>query len=458
MNNTAKPNNYKSELTNFFYPKSIAIIGTSDRLESVGRTISENLSSYSGAVYFINPRLSGCKLFRRDIYKSILNLPESVDLCFIAVPTKIILSVMQEVAKTKCKNIVMITSGFNEIGKDKLTSDLKLILEKNNINLVGPNCLGLLNLENNLNGTFNSKEKLSLPQKGNVSIISQSGALGIAILDLASYEGLRLNKFVSYGNALLLDECDLLSYLGNDKDTQVILIYIEGIKDGRRFIDVLTKVSQNKKVIILKGGISKRGSDAAKSHTAAIAGDNIIFSTAIKQAGAYEVSSINEMFNLAKIFSNYKNKINNIQIITNGGGLGVLTSDQLDINKINLAELSSESITKIKKIVPEYAIVKNPIDLTGDATTERFIEVTKICLADKKVDSIVLLLLFQLPSLTKNIVEELEKLKRSTSKPIFIVSIGGVQTKEFTTSLEKNGVVCFSDPKYFAESIMKLTS
>jgi len=458
MNSIQKPINYKLDLNNVFYPKSIAIIGTSDRLGSVGRTISENLSGYSGNVYFINPRLSGCKLFRRDIYKSIINLPEAVDLCFVAVPTKIVLSVVEDIAKTKCKNIVMVTSGFNEIGKDKLSQDLKLILEKNNIHLIGPNCLGVLNLENNLNGTFHSKDKLSSLLKGNVSIISQSGALGIAILDLASYHGLRLNKFVSYGNALVLDECDLLNYLHTDKETDVILVYLEGIKNGRRFIDTLKKVSLVKKIILLKGGISKFGAQAVKSHTAAIAGDNLVFSSAIKQAGAYQVNSISEMFNLAKVFSNYKTKVNNIQIITNGGGLGVLTSDQLDINKINLAELSNESISKIRKIVPEYAIVKNPIDLTGDATTERFIETLKICLSDKKVDSIVLLLLFQLPSLTKDIVEKLEELKKKTIKPIFVVSIGGTQTKEFTNSLENSGIVCFSDPKYFAESFKRLTS
>jgi len=457
MNSTIKPNNYKSDISNIFYPKSIAIIGTSDRLGSIGRTISENLSSYQGSIYFINPRLSGCKLFRKDIYKSILSLPESVDLCFIAVATKIIISVVEEVAKTKCKNIVMVTSGFSEIGKDKLTSDLKLILEQNNINLIGPNCLGVLNLENNLNGTFHSKDKLTSLISGNVSIISQSGALGIAILDLASYHGLRLNKFVSYGNALILDECDLLNYLGTDKKTDVILVYLEGLKNGRKFIDTLTKVSLTKKVIILKGGISKFGANAAKSHTASIAGDNIVFSSVIKQAGAYQVNSISEMFNLAKVFSNYKTKVNNIQIITNGGGLGVLTSDQLDINNINLADMSSESINKIKRIVPEYAIVKNPIDLTGDATTERFIETIKICLCDKKIESIVLLLLFQLPSLTKDIVEKLEELKRTTIKPIFVVSIGGTQTKEFTNSLENSGIVCFSDPKYFADSFKKLT-
>ena len=240
------------QLTKVFYPKSIALIGASDKLDSVGRTLSENLSTYSGNIYLINPRLSGCKLFRRDIYKSILSLPEVVDLCIIAVPTKVVIQVVLDVVKSKCKNIIMVTSGFNEVGKDKLTKELIDIIEKNNINLIGPNCLGLLNLDNNLNATFNSKNKLILPLKGNVSIISQSGALGIALLDLAGYEGLKVNKFISYGNALNIDESDLLEFLETDKETDVILAYIEGIKNGKKFMQTLSRVASKKKVIILE--------------------------------------------------------------------------------------------------------------------------------------------------------------------------------------------------------------
>ncbi|MEI8364742.1 MAG: CoA-binding protein [archaeon] len=445
------------QLTKVFYPKSIALIGASDKLDSVGRTLSENLSTYSGNIYLINPRLSGCKLFRRDIYKSILALPEVVDLCIIAVPTKVVIQVVLDVVKSKCKNIIMVTSGFNEVGKDKLTKELIDIIEKNNINLIGPNCLGLLNLDNNLNATFNSKNKLILPLKGNVSIISQSGALGIALLDLAGYEGLKVNKFISYGNALNIDESDLLEFLETDKETDVILAYIEGIKNGKKFMQTLSRVASKKKVIILKGGISNIGNQAAMSHTAAIAGTKEVFDTVISGSGAYQVRSITEMFNLAKILSTNKNKIiKNVQVITNGGGLGVLVSDQLDLNKIPLAIISKESTFKLKKMVPEYAVIRNPIDLTGDATTDRFIETIKVCLNDKAVDSIVLLFLFQLPSLTVDIIKKLEIVKATTSKPIFVVSVGGNLTKEFLVELEKIGIICFRDPKDFSENLKYL--
>ncbi len=445
------------QLNKIFNPKSIALIGASDKPESVGRTLSENLSTYTGNVYLINPRLSGCKLFRRDIYKSILALPEVVDLCIIAVPTKVIISVVHDVVKSKCKNIIMVTSGFNEVGKDKLTKELIDIIEKNNINLIGPNCLGLLNQDNDLNATFNSKHKLVLPAKGNVSIISQSGALGIALLDLAGYEDLKINKFVSYGNALNIDESDLLDFLETDKETDVILAYIEGIKNGKKFIQSLNRVSSKKKVIILKGGISDIGNQAAMSHTAAIAGTKEVFDTVVSESGAYMVRSITEMFNLAKILAANKNKtIKNVQVITNGGGLGVLVSDQLDLNHIPLAVISKESTFKLKKMVPEYAVIRNPIDLTGDATTDRFIETIKVCLNDKGVDSIVLLFLFQLPSLTIDIIKKLEIVKNTTSKPIFVVSVGGSLTKEFLVELENIGIICFRDPKDFSENLKYL--
>jgi len=447
------------QLNKIFYPKSIALIGASDRPESVGRTLSENLSTYKGNVYLINPRLSGCKLFRRDIYKSILTIPEIVDLCIIAVPTKIIIPVILEVVKSKCKNIIMVTSGFNEIGKDKLTKELMDIIEKNNINLVGPNCLGLLNQDNDLNATFNSKDKLILPLKGNVSIISQSGALGVALLDLAGYEHLNINKFVSYGNALNIDESDLLEFLETDNDTDIILVYIEGIRNSKKFIQTLNKTSKKKKVIILKGGVSDVGNQAAISHTAAIAGTKEVFEAVVHESGAYLVKSITEMFNLAKIFATNKNKtIKNIQVITNGGGLGVLVSDQLGLNNIPLAVLSKESTLKLKKRVPEYAVIKNPIDLTGDATTDRFIDTINVCISDKNIDSIVLLFLFQLPSLTTDIIKKLEIVKNTTSKPIFVISVGGNLTKKFIIELENRNIVCFRDPKDFSENLKYLVN
>jgi acyl-CoA synthetase (NDP forming) len=435
-------------LEKYFKPHTIAIIGASDKQASIGNTLAKNVSNYKRKVFFVNPRLSGKKILNKQVFASILEIKETIDLAVIAVPAVAVISVIEEIAKTKCKNILMVTSGFSEIGRIDITENIKKLITKHKINLVGPNCLGLLNLENNLDITFNDRNKYDLPKVGRTSIISQSGALGLALLDLSSKEQLEINKFISYGNALDVDESDLLEYFYTDKSTDLILCYIEGVQNGKKFFETLKKVTKKKKVIILKGGISEKGTTAVKSHTAAIAGSSKVFSTAVKQAGAKEVDNIRDLFNLAKFYSWYKtNKMENIQIITNGGGFGVITTDQLDLQKIKLAETTKETKEKIKKIVPIYATTTNPIDLTGDADNARFCKVIDICLKDKNVSAIAVLMLLQLPSISSSIVNEIASRKSKTHKSIFLVSVGGSKTDKQLADFEKQKVLCFKDPK-----------
>ena len=434
-------------LNTFFEPKSVCLIGASDKSGSVGNTIAKNLSNFKGKVYFTNPRLSGKKLFGKKVFSSITELPEKIDLSIVATPAAITYEVVKEIAKAKCKNILMVTSGFSEIGRTDLTEKIKTLILKEKINLIGPNCLGILNLSNNLDATFNSRENYDLPMCGKVSIITQSGALGIALLDVSSKQRLEINKFVSYGNALDVDETDLLEYFEKDTKTDIILCYIEGVKNGNKFYKTLKKVTKKKKVIVLKGGISEKGTTAVKSHTAAIAGSTKVFSTALRQAGAIEVKTIKEMFDLSRFFSWYKvDNIKDSQIITNGGGFGVLTTDQLDTNKLKLSEITNETKNKIKKIMPGYATIGNPIDLTGDAGDDRFVQVIDACLKDKNTNSIIVLMLLQMPSISSTIPEKIAKLKANTKKPIMVVTIGGNKTEEKIKEFEKRKVLCFRDP------------
>lgn len=432
----------------FFKPKAVCLIGASDKKNSVGNTLSFNLSKYKEKTYFVNPRLSGKKLYNKKIYSSIKEIKDKIDLAIVATPASISYDIVKEISETKCKNILMITSGFTEIGNSNLSLRIKNLISEKKINLIGPNCLGLLDLASGLDATFNSREKYDLPEKGKVSIITQSGALGLAILDLASKEQLGINKFISYGNALDLNETSLLEYLGNDNSTEIILCYIEGVADGKKFYNTLKKITPKKKVIILKGGTSKKGTEAAKSHTAAIAGSSKVFSSAIKQAGAVQVSTISELFLLSKFYSWYKeHNIKDTQIITNGGGFGVLTTDKLEEKNINLSKPSKTTLEKIKKKVPVYATVSNPIDLTGDADNTRFLETISICLEDRNISSISVLLLLQLASLSKEIPEEIAKLKNKSKKPIFVLTIGGNKTESQIKIFEKNKILCFKDPR-----------
>lgn len=438
------------DLNVFFKTKSICLIGASDKKDSIGFSISKNLSVFKKDVFYINPRLSGKKLFNRKVFSSILDVNKKIDLAVIAIPSKFVLETIKDISKTSCKNIILITSGFSEVGNNTLSSEIKKVLIKNKINLLGPNCLGYIDLYNNLNASFISS-KIIFPKKGNVSLISQSGALGLSFLDVAEFENIGVSKFFSYGNSLDVDESDLLLNLEKDKSTEIILCYIEGVKNGANFFKNLKKVSKSKKVIILKGGVSEKGQTAASSHTAAIAGSFEVFKAACNQAGAYLVTSVSEMFSLAKLFSSYpKLNLSKMQIITNGGGFGVLTSDQLDLNNFNLAKLSQSSISKIKKIVPSYAVVKNPLDLTGDCDDSRFIKSINICLNDKSNTCLVLLFLFQLSSITKDILTEIIKIRKKNKKPIFVLAIGGFETNKYLRELEENNVICFKDPKEFS--------
>ncbi|MDD3975682.1 MAG: CoA-binding protein [Candidatus ainarchaeum sp.] len=434
-------------LNTFYNVSSICLIGASDKENSIGYTISKNLSFFKKDVFYVNPRLSGKYIFNKKVFSSILDINKQIDIVIIAISHNLILDVIKDISKTTCKNIILISSGFLEIGNKQLSLDLKNILDKNKINLLGPNCLGYVDLYNNLNASFISSE-VKFPQKGNVSLISQSGALGLSFLDRANFENIGVSKFFSYGNSLDISESDLLLSLENEKNTKIILCYIEGIKDGNLFLKTLKKVSKSKKIIILKGGISNKGIVAATSHTAAIAGSFDVFKSACKQSGAYLVNSISEMFSLAKVFSNYDYlDLSNIQIITNGGGFGVLTSDQLDFNGFNLPSISKKSFEKIKKIVPSYAVIKNPLDLTGDCDNFRFIKTINICLNDKNISCLILLFLFQLSTINQDILIEIINIRKKSKKPIFVLAIGGFQTNIFLETLEKNNVICFKDPK-----------
>jgi acetate---CoA ligase (ADP-forming) len=444
------------DLSKLFFAKSIAIIGATNKPGKVGYSLVNNLKNYNGDLFYINTRLNKMhkKIFDKKVYENIKDIPNSnLDLAIIAVPSRFVLNIIDELNIKHCKNIILISSGFNEKGNNVLSENLIKIVNKYKMNLIGPNCLGILNLNNNLNATFNS-EKLKYPKFGNVSIISQSGALGSAILDLAHYESLGVSKFISYGNALDIDECDLLNYFYNDKTTDVIFCYIEGIKNGRLFFNTLKKICKKKKVLILKGGLSQKGNTAAKSHTAAIASSSKVLKAAINQSGAYLVDSIEELFFLGKLFSIYKNiKINNIQLITNGGGFGVLCSDQLDKYKITLSKMNLKTKNKISKLLPNYSIIDNPLDLSGDSDTKRFIDCANICLNCKQVDALAILILFQLPGIDKNIIVELVKLRKNLKKPLFILCFGGSQTNKYIEKLEQNNIVCFKNPMHLAKSL-----
>lgn len=292
---------------------------------------------------------------------------------------------------------------------------------------------------------------------GDIAFVTQSGAVGSVILDWMAMKGYRVSKFISYGNATDLDESDFIEYLANDKKTNVICLYIEGAKDGRRFYETLKKVSRKKPVIILKAGTTEQGVSAVSSHTGSLAGSTEIFNTVIKQGGAIKASNIEDIFDFARTLSMQPvPRGDRVQIITNGGGFGVLMTDWVIKKKLRLAKPDKSMIKKMKRQFPGYNVIGNPTDLTGDARAEGYRKALEFFLNDKSSDMIAVITLFQTPLLTAEIVDVIAEASRKTSKPIIVISAGGRYTEVLKKSLEEFSIPTFSYPERAANALRAL--
>ncbi|MEM3013138.1 MAG: CoA-binding protein, partial [Candidatus Bathyarchaeia archaeon] len=310
----------------FFRPRSIAVVGASREPEKVGHRIVKNLVEYGfkGHIFPINPNAD--KILGLKCYKSILEVPEQVDLAVIVVPGKIVPTVAEECGKKGVKGLVVISAGFSETGREgtQLEKELLAICRKYNIRMQGPNCLGLINTQNRMNATFAAAQ----PSAGNIAFISQSGALGSTILNWALQNDVGFTSFISLGNEADLTAADFLEFLAEDEQTRAVGLYIEGVKDGSHFIEVAKKISMKKPVIVLKSGTTDVGVRAVSSHTGSLAGSDVAFSAAFRKAGIIRVDRLEELFELVLAFENQPlPKDKNVLIITNGGGPGILVAD-----------------------------------------------------------------------------------------------------------------------------------
>ncbi len=445
-------------LNNFFNPSSIAIIGASRKKGKVGNVLVENLlsSKFKGKIYPVNPKAK--KILNLKCYKSILSIKKKIDLVVIAIPAQYVLNVIKECNQNGIKDILIISAGFSEIGNKMLENNLKDYLTKNKMRMIGPNCLGILDSHSKLDTIFLPVNRLKRPEAGNISFVSQSGAVGSAVLDLATFEGHKFAKFISYGNASTIDETDILEYLSNDKDTKVICLYLEGIKNGRKFIKVLKEITKKKPVIAIKGGASEQGNKATLSHTGSLAGDYKVYSGIFKQLNIIQAETLEDMLDYAYIFENLiKPKGNKVQIITNGGGYGILTLDAVSKTKnLQLAQITEKTKELLKLHFPRTATISNPIDLVGDADNKRYEMALKYCLEDPNVDLILLIVLYQTPLLTFEITNIISKIIYKSKKPIVVVSTGGKIIKKFKKILEEKNIVVYTFPHEAVKSLSAL--
>ncbi len=445
------------DLNSIFYPKSIAIIGASTEVGHVGNDIVKNLitQGYKGKIFPVNPKTT--KLYDLKCYPFVLAIKEKIDLAIIVVPSSIVPTVLETVAKKNIKGVIIISAGFKEVGNIDLENQIKKICQKNNIALVGPNCLGVINPEIKMNASFAN----IMPPSGNIAFISQSGALCTAILDYAQKLDIGFSKFVSVGNKALLSEADLFEYLAKDKKTKVIAMYVEQLTNAPAIIAAAKKLTHGKNpkpIIAIKSGRTSDGASASASHTGALAGNDSAYQGLFSQAGIIRAEMISELFEYLRIFTHNKlPKGDRVAIVTNAGGPGVLTTDEVIFSGLKMAKISAETEKKLRKVLPAYANFHNPIDVLGDAKADRYKAAIDILEKDKNVDSIIVVLTPQSMTEFELTARAIITAKKKSDKPIVASFIGGKLVENSVKILRANGVSTFSFPEEATKALDALT-
>ena len=434
----------------FFNPESIAVVGATPKKGKVGNTLLKNILSFpeqvkgkantkqSVRIYAVNPKYE--KILDAKCYPSVLQIEEGVNLAVIAVPAISVPEVLEQCGAKGIKNVVVISAGFKEAGREGavLESELVRISDKYGLNLVGPNCLGIINTHAGLNATFGK----STPAEGNIAFLSQSGAFALAVIDWAKTAKVGFSKVVSLGNEAVLDECDFIEYLAKDDKTEVITMYLEDIREGRRFIDVVREVTKTKPVVVMKSGRTEAGAKAASSHTGSIAGSSEAFRAAFQQAGVVEANSINDLFDFSLTLSRIRDVKGGIAIVTNSGGPGVMASDAIEESGLELAPFDRETMEKLRDL--HVANFYNPVDVKGDADSEKFKNALGIVSADERVGAIIAILSPTAPI-------EFDKagdyvLELNNKKPIIPVFMGGETVMGAIERFKKHGITNYFDP------------
>lgn len=431
-------------------PKSIAVIGATNRPGSVGQAVFRNIlnGGYQGVLYPVNPRLKSVQSVKA--YPRIADIPDEVDLAVIIVPANLVAGVLEEAGKGKVKGAIIITAGFKEIGGAgiKLEEDLKEVVKKYSIRVVGPNCLGITN--NSSSVSMNASFAQKMPRPGNLAFVSQSGALCTAVLDYADGRNIGFSKFISFGNKADVNEIDLLHYLKEDPDTDVILMYLEDISNGREFLDTARDITwgAKKPILAIKSGRSAEGARAAASHTGSLAGTDSSYDAIFNQSGVQRVEGINELFYYATAFSKQPvPKGNRIAIVTNAGGPGIMATDAAVRHNLNMASFSDATRKKLKDTLPPTASIQNPVDVIGDATYERYESAIRVILEDENVDGAIVILSPQAMTSPLETAEIVPRVAAGIDKPLLCSFMGIVDVSEGVRHLEEHGIPNFNFPE-----------
>ena len=444
------------DLTKMFKPESVAVIGASNTPGKVGYIIVDNLinDGFEGEIYPVNPK--GGEILGKTAYANIKDVPGKVDLVIITIPSPFVNAAVKECGEVGIENMVVITAGFKEVGEEgaKLEAELTALGEEYGINIIGPNSLGITDSHTPLNGSFSQM----MPPTGNIAFISQSGAMMVAIIDWSVTSGIGFSKVISLGNKAGVTEIELLQYLAEDDETNVIICYLESISDDEDFVRTMRETAHKKPIIILKSGSSSAGAAAASSHTGALAGSDLAFDTAFHQSGIMRVETMAELFDLGLAFSKAPlPKGDNVAIITNAGGGGVLTVDAMEKAGLNLVQFDEETTAKLKKCVTDEGSAKNPIDVLGDAPVSRYKESLELVLGYEDVDSLIIMVCPTASADPDGIANAILEERKEFDKPIIVVNMGGPSFEAANEALRANGVPTYVFPETAVTALEAMT-
>lgn len=434
-------------LDSFFNPKNIAVVGVSEEPTKLGSVVLNNLigGGYKGELFAVNPKFTGKKLYGKPCFSSVKDIKESLDLVIIVVVAKFTSGVVDDCITNKTKNISIITAGFAEVGNKELEKEIVGKCRAHNINLLGPNCLGHISPYTNLDASFAD----GFPKKGNVAFISQSGAYCSAMLDWTNDRNIGFSHFISIGNKGHLSENELLKYLKDDPNTKAFIFYLESLKNGQEFLKIAREVTKTKPIVILEPGKSKKAQAASLSHTGSLAPNYRVLESAYENAGIIQVYNSKEMFGLLEIlqFAKHMDVGGEIGVITNAGGMGVVTSDLFEENGLELGKPKEDTIKKLKSILPEEAALNNPIDIIANAPPEKYEATIRILCESKQYKNIIVLCIPRLPSDSLEIGDKIKKCNQEYKDiNIWSVFVGGKKVNASLEFFNENNLLFYRYP------------
>lgn len=440
------------DIKRMFNPKTIALIGATDKEGSIGGTVMQNLlRSQDRKVFPINPKRK--IVMGIECFKNLSDIAEEIDLAVIATPAQMVPDALRDCAKTSLQGAIIVSAGFKEIGEEgkALENQISEIRKVHGMRIVGPNCLGVIRPTINLNASFLDVH----PEAGNIAFISQSGALGTAILDWAITAQIGFSMFASLGSMLDVDFGDLIDFLGDDPYTRSILIYMEGVGNARKFMSAARGFARNKPIIILKPGKFTESAKAALSHTGAMAGDDQVYDAAFRRAGVVRIDDTGDLFNTAEVLdSRHLPKGRRLAIVTNAGGVGVMATDAVIGLGGQLAALSEKTIATLDKSLPTFWSRGNPVDVLGDAPIERYTTAMKQCLEDPGVDAILMIYTPQGPANPVELAKATAQLGEKAGKPILATWMGGKTIEEAKEVLIHNNIPTYETPEEAVKTYM----